>query len=104
MVLVLVWLFLVCEVSCNSLWFNNGQRLLINNSYIYYTNISDGDNALKCVTINSDCCTDSADGDWRDDRDQMTPLVCMSLEDLERSVSTAIVIAFQTHQDCGDVI
>ena len=34
----------------------------------------------------------------------MTPLVCMSLEDHKRSVSTAIVIAFQTHQDCGDVI
>ena len=70
--MVLVWLFcvlfLVCEVSCsNSLWFNNGQIKLTNNSYIYYTSISDGDNALKCGSGVSDCCTDSDDGDWRDE-------------------------------------
>ena len=37
-------------------------------------------------------------------REQMGPLVCMSLEDREWSVSTARVIAFQIHKDCGDVI
>ena len=69
--MVLVRLFcvllLVCEVNCNSLWFNIGQIELVNNSYIYYTSISDGDNALKCETSVSDCCTDSDDGDWRDE-------------------------------------
>ena len=35
----------------------------------------------------------------------MMGLVCMSLEEMERSVSTAgTVIAFHPHQDCGDVI
>ena len=58
---------LVCEVSCNSLWFENRNIELTNNSYIYYTSISDGDNALKCVTDHPDCCTDSDDGDWRDE-------------------------------------
>ena len=39
-------------------------------------------------------------------REQMRPLVynIMSLEDVERSVSTATVAAFQTHQGCGDVM
>ena len=41
---------------------------LTNNSYIYYANISDGDRALKCVTDSENCCTDSDDGDWRDER------------------------------------
>ena len=36
-------------------------------------------------------------------REQMRPLVCMSLEDMEWSVSTIRVIAFQRAQDCGDV-
>ena len=32
-------------------------------------------------------------------------VVCMSLEEMERSVSTGgTVIAFHPHQDCGDVI
>ena len=47
-------------------WFVNSQKTLQNNSYIYYANISDGNNALKCVTDNPNCCTDSDDGDWRD--------------------------------------
>ena len=34
----------------------------------------------------------------------MGPLVCMSLEEMERSVSTETLTAFHTHQDCGDVI
>ena len=35
----------------------------------------------------------------------MMGLVCMSLEEMERSVSTGgTVIAFHPHQDCGDVI
>ena len=38
-----------------------------NNSY---TNVSDEGNALKCLTTfsnNPNCCTDSDDGDWRDE-------------------------------------
>ena len=34
----------------------------------------------------------------------MGPLVCMSLEEMERSDSTERVAALTTHQDCGDVI
>ena len=62
-------LLLVAEASCQSeLWFDHWeQKNLNNNSYIYYTSISDGDNALKCATSISDCCTDSDDGDWRDE-------------------------------------
>ena len=67
LVRMLCVLLMVCEVSCNSLWFNNGQIELTNNSYIYYTSIFDEDNALKCVTDIPDCCTDSDDGDWRDE-------------------------------------
>ena len=47
--------------------FNIGQIKLTNNSYIYYISIFDEDNALKCVTDTPDCCTDSDDGDWRDE-------------------------------------
>ena len=59
-------LTLINFVNCQYqiLWFYQD---LNNNSYIYYTSISDGDNALKCVTTISDCCTDSNDGDWRDE-------------------------------------
>ena len=48
-------------------WFENDQKILENNSYIYYANISDGNNALKCITDNQYCCTDSADGNWTDE-------------------------------------
>ena len=37
-------------------------------------------------------------------REQMEPLVCMSLEEMESSVYTARVVVQNTHQDCGDVI
>ena len=66
--MVLVWLFcvllLVTEVSCNTdALFDIGGQRLTNNSYIYYANISEGDNALRCVTENPNCCT----GNWRDE-------------------------------------
>ena len=53
-------------VNCQ-LWFENGGKFLANNSYIYYANISDGDNALKCVTDNINCCNNSSDVNWKDD-------------------------------------
>ena len=68
--LLLSRLILLGTVIVNSqreIWFENEQEVMTNNSYIYYANISDGDNALKCVTIIPDCCTDSDDGDWRDE-------------------------------------
>ena len=37
-------------------------------------------------------------------REQMGPLVCMSLEEMERSVYTTREVVLTTHQDCGDVI
>ena len=56
-------------VNCQSLpRFEHGSRVLINNSYIYYANISDGDRALKCVTDSDNCCTDSDVGNWTDGR------------------------------------
>ena len=62
-------LTLINVVNCQqlNLWFKQGDLELNNNSYIYYTSISDGDNALKCVTTIPYCCTDSDDGDWRDE-------------------------------------
>ena len=45
-----------------------GTRRLTNNSYIYYASIFDDFTALKCVTDNHNCCTDSDDGNWRDER------------------------------------
>ena len=53
-------------VNCYLL-LNNGGKYLHNNSYIYYANISDGDKALKCVTSNRDCCTNSFDVNWNDE-------------------------------------
>ena len=68
--MILVWplwsVILVTVVNCQ-VWFNNGEKYLKNNSYIYYANISHGDNALKCVTANINCCTDSYDVNWNDE-------------------------------------
>ena len=47
---------------------HGGAEGLTNNSYIYYTTIVDGSRALKCVTDNHNCCTDSDDGNWKDER------------------------------------
>ena len=70
--MILVWQFLavlmVTVVNCQShVWFNIQERALLNNSYIYYANIGNGYNALKCVTDNPNCCTDSYDGNWNDE-------------------------------------
>ena len=69
MVPVHVSLLLLTVVNCQpSTQFESGGRILTNNSYIYYANISDGDSALKCVTDSSNCCNDSNVGNWRDER------------------------------------
>ena len=69
----LLWLFIpiisVGRVSCQlQPHFESGERILTNNSYIYYANISDEDSALKCVTDSDNCCNDSHIGNWRDER------------------------------------
>ena len=59
-VLVLFAVLLLTVVNCQSLpRFESGGRILTNNSYIYYANISDGDSALKCVTDSGNCCNES---------------------------------------------
>ena len=69
MVSVFVLSLLLTIVNCQSLpHFESGGRILTNNSYIYYANISDGDSTLKCVTDSGNCCNDSHVGNWRDER------------------------------------
>ena len=46
----------------------HGTHSLSNNSYIYYPDIMDGDQTLKCVTDNVNCCNSSIVGGWRDER------------------------------------
>ena len=70
--MILVWQFcavlMVTVVNSQShLLFNIQERALFNNSYIYYANMADGYNALKCVTANPNCCTDSYDVNWKDE-------------------------------------
>ena len=68
--MILVWslwlVVLVTVVNCQ-LWFNNGGNNFTNNSYIYYTYISHGDNALKCINKIPTCCTNSLDVNWYDE-------------------------------------
>ena len=46
----------------------HGTHSLSNNSYIYYYDIRDGDQTLRCVTDNVNCCNSSDVGGWRDER------------------------------------
>ena len=64
--LCIILVFSSVVVNCQ-LWLDNGERILLNNSYIYYANMADGYNALKCVTDNPNCCTDLYDGNWNDE-------------------------------------
>ena len=62
----IILVFSSVVINCQ-LWLDNGGKVLNNNSYIYYANISHGYNALKCVTSNQYCCTDHYDGNWNDE-------------------------------------
>ena len=64
--ILIILVFNSAVVNCQ-LRFENGGRALSNNSYIYYDIISHGFNALKCVTSNLNCCTDSSDVNWNDE-------------------------------------
>ena len=58
-------------VYCQSLpQFKHSSGILTNNSYIYYANIFDGEEALKCVTDSDNCCNDSNVGNWTDGRER----------------------------------
>ena len=78
-------------VNCQSLpHFQYLAENPVNNSVIYYDRVQEEGAALKCVTNTSiNCCHDTNVSNWRDERDelvQMMGLVCMSLEEMERSV------------------
>ena len=68
--MILVWslwlVVLVTVVNCQ-IWLRNGGTFLTNNSYIFYANISHRDKALKCLTNDPNCCTDSSDVNWNDE-------------------------------------
>ena len=60
---------LISVANCQQLpHFESAGKTLTNNSYIYYANISDGDNALMCITDSVNCCNDSDVGNWWDER------------------------------------
>ena len=60
---------LLSVVNCQSLpQFEHDRRSLSNNSFIYYLDIFNEYDALKCVTDNVDCCNDASVGNWRDVR------------------------------------
>ena len=66
----LMWMLfsvaIVAAVNCQPVpRFEQDNRVLPNNSYILYSNITTGDRALKCVTDSADCCTDPDVGNWR---------------------------------------
>ena len=65
---VWVFIFLLGVGNCQSLpKFEHQKRSLPNNSYIYYPDISDGDQTLRCVTDNVNCCNSSDVINWRDE-------------------------------------
>ena len=45
----------------------HSRHSLPNNSYIYYTDIRDGDQTLRCVTNNVNCCNSSDVVNWREE-------------------------------------
>ena len=69
----LMWMLfsvaIVAAVNCQPVpRLKQDNRVLPNNSYILYANITTGDRALKCVTDSANCCTDPDVGNWRDER------------------------------------
>ena len=57
---VWVFIFLLGLGNCQSLpKFEHQRSSLSNNSFIYHRDIDDGDQTLKCVTDNVNCCNSS---------------------------------------------
>ena len=66
---VVLLIILLSLGNCQSLLqMQHDRRNLSNNSYIYYPDIRDRDQTLKCVTDNVNCCNSSDVGSWRDER------------------------------------
>ena len=62
---VWVFVFLLGLGNCQSLpKFEHQRRSLSNNSFIYHRDIVDGDQTLRCVTDNVNCCNDYNVGSW----------------------------------------
>ena len=60
---------LLTAVNCQSQpQLKHGRYPLPNNSYIYYPDIRDREQTLKCVTDNVNCCNSSDVVNWRDER------------------------------------
>ena len=51
--------------------FELNNTILFNNSFINRQTIGTGDDALKCVTNNTACCTDPDVGNWTDPADEV---------------------------------
>ena len=65
---VCVFIILLGLGNCQSLpKFEHQRSSLSNNSFIYHRDIDDGDQTLKCVTDNVNCCNSSIVGGWRDE-------------------------------------
>ena len=63
-----VFIFLLGLGNCQSLpKFEHERKFLSNNSFIYHRDIDDGDQTLKCVTDNVNCCNSSNVGGWTDE-------------------------------------
>ena len=66
---VCVFIILLGLGNCQSLpKFEHQRRSQPNNSYIYYPDIRDREQTLKCVTDNVNCCNSSDVVNWRDER------------------------------------
>ena len=66
---LLLLLLLVSVVSSQSYpHFEFGETSLNNNSFVFYGSIGEGqDDSLRCVTNNSECCS-NGQGNWYDER------------------------------------
>ena len=66
---VWVFIFVLGLGNCQSQpQLKHGRHPLSNNSYIYYPDIRDRDQTLKCVTDNVNCCNSSDVVNWSDGR------------------------------------
>ena len=108
---LLLPLALMVVVHCQTSYpqFEFGDAALTNNSYINREGIGEGvDDSLRCVTDYSDCCagagsdvgTGLIEMAMKSTREQMEPLICMSQEDKEWSIS---IVSLEEYQECGDV-
>ena len=67
---LLLLLLLVSVVSSQSYpRFEFGGSHILNNSFLFHGSIGEGqDDSLRCVTDNSECCSNGPQGNWYDER------------------------------------